>query len=89
MTRKHKLTAHDAEPLYVTIPLEEYKKLKEVEKLYKNIMKIDKILRETDYLMEQCTLSNLDHQSIKEKCRNLSNFGISWMMQGSNLRPAD
>ena len=39
-----------AEPLYVTIPLEEYEKLKEVEKLYKNIMKMDRILRETDYL---------------------------------------
>lgn len=39
-----------AKPLYVTIPLEEYEKLKEVEKLYKNIMKMDRILRETDYL---------------------------------------
>lgn len=49
-----------AEPLYCQIPLEEYEKLKEVEKLYKNIMKMDRILRETDYLREECTLSNLD-----------------------------
>jgi len=60
MKRKYPLTAHDAEPLYVTIPMEEYEKLKEVEKLYKNIMKMDRILRETDYLREKCTLSNLD-----------------------------
>lgn len=53
MTRKYPLTAHDAEPLYVTIPLEEYEKLKEAEKLYKNIMKIDRILRETDYLRQK------------------------------------
>lgn len=53
MKRKYPLTAHDAEPLYVTIPLEEYEKLKEVEKLYKNIMKIDRILRETDYLRQK------------------------------------
>lgn len=50
-----------AEPPYVTIQLEEYEKLKEVEKLYKNIMKMDRILRETDYLSEgKCTLLNLD-----------------------------
>ena len=59
MTRKYPLTAHDAEPLYVTIPLEEYEKLKEIEKLYKNILKMDRILRKTDYLREECTLSNL------------------------------
>ena len=53
MKRKYPLTAHDAEPLYVTIPLEEYEKLKEVEKLYKNIMKIDRILKETEYLREK------------------------------------
>ena len=56
MTRKYLLTTHDAEPLYVTIPLEEYEKLKEVEKLYKNIMKMDRILRETDYLRKKNAL---------------------------------
>ncbi len=40
-------------------------------------------------LTKNDTKSNPDRQSIKEKCRNLANFGISWMMQGSNLRPAD
>ena len=49
MKRKQPLTAHDAEPLYVAISREEYEKLKEIEKLYKYILKMDRILSRTDY----------------------------------------